>query len=75
MAKRLQFSEQLRRAVLSCGISRYRLSQETGISESLLSRFVNGDVGISLENIDIICDQIGGQLSIVKPPKRKAKGK
>ena len=61
--------------MLNCGVSRYRLSQETGISESLLSRFVNGDVGISLENIDKICVQIGGQLTIAKPPKRKAKGK
>jgi hypothetical protein len=73
MAKRPPFSEQLRQAVLDCGVSRYRISQETGISESLLSRFVNEDVGLSLENIDKICEQIGGQLTIVKRSERKAK--
>ena len=72
MAKKQPFSEQLRRAVLDCGESRYRLSLELGVSESLLSRFVNGDIGLSLANIDKICERIGGRL-IVDAPQNKRK--
>jgi hypothetical protein len=74
MAKKQPFSEQLRRAVLDCGESRYRLSLELGVSESLLSRFVNGDIGLSLANIDKICERIGGRL-VVDASRTKRKDK
>jgi DNA-binding Xre family transcriptional regulator len=75
MAKRL-ISEQLREAVARCGKTRYRIHKETGIAESQLSRFVNDpSVGISLTNIDKLCECIGAQLVLgsesVKPAKRK----
>jgi transcriptional regulator with XRE-family HTH domain len=44
MAKgRNKFSDQLRRAVDDCGISRYRLAKMLGVSQSLLSRFMAGN--------------------------------
>ncbi len=33
-------------------ISRYRLSKETGINESILSRLVRGEKGLTLENAE-----------------------
>jgi len=32
--------------------SRYKIAQETGIAESILSRFVNGKTELSLANAD-----------------------
>lgn len=41
------------------GISRYRLSQLTGISESTLLRYENGDIKkASFENIIKICEAL-----------------
>ncbi|MDA1054807.1 MAG: helix-turn-helix transcriptional regulator [Planctomycetota bacterium] len=53
-AKRQRLSGQLRDAIVNAEITRYRISQETGISEAGLSRFVNGTAGLSLESIDKI---------------------
>lgn len=65
MAKKPQlFSEQLRKAITECGVTRYRISKETGISEALLSRFVHNDVGLSLTTIDTLCEYLGAQLSV-----------
>ena len=47
-------SEQLRDAIRCAGVSRYRISQETGITEAALSRFVNGHAGLSLDSIDTL---------------------
>jgi transcriptional regulator with XRE-family HTH domain len=40
--KRVPFSDELRRAVDACGLSRYRIAKLLGVSESLLSRFMSG---------------------------------
>jgi hypothetical protein len=40
--KRLPFSDELRRAVDACGLSRYRIAKELQVSESLISRFMSG---------------------------------
>jgi len=66
MATKTAISEQLRRAVLRCGKSRYRISKETGIAASILSRFVNHGAGLSLANVDKLCKCIGAEL-ILKP--------
>ena len=72
MAKRRQpLSEQLRDAILDADVSRYRISQDTGLTEAALSRFVNGVAGLSLDSIDIVAEYL--ELDIVrrKPNKRK----
>ena len=48
MAKNLLFRDQLREAVLNAEVTRYRISKETGISESILSRFVRGEADHSV---------------------------
>lgn len=65
------FSEQLREAVQRSGKTRYRISMETGIAQSALSRFVNdSSVGLSLANIDLLCESIGAEL-VLKPEVTK----
>ena len=47
-----QFSDEIRAAVADCGMTRYRIAQETGIDGAALCRFVQGRVGLSLDNLD-----------------------
>ena len=63
-------SETLRRAVETCGKTRYRIAQETGINESTLSRFVASGRALSMENSDLLCEYLGLEL---KPKRRKAR--
>jgi hypothetical protein len=74
MAKKI-FSDQLREAVERSGKTGYRLSAETGIAQSILSRFVKQGAGMSLANIDKLCEAVGVRLVQVpstRPRSRKA---
>ena len=76
MARRQPFSDQLRAAVLNAKVTRYRISKATGISESILSRFVRGEAGLSMEYVDRLADYL--QLRLVGPNRTvrtKPKGK
>jgi hypothetical protein len=59
MARKQQLSDQLRQAVLKCGKTRYRIGVETGIAHSIISRFINHGAGMSLANVDKLCECIG----------------
>jgi plasmid maintenance system antidote protein VapI len=50
--KRLRFSDELRRAVDACGLSRYRIAKTLGIAESTLSRFMSGERGLTMKCLD-----------------------
>ena len=65
-----KFSEQLRRAILDCGISRHAISRETGVAESILSRFIRGERGLSSGSIDPLMEFLGLEVR----PRRKRKG-
>lgn len=60
----VKLSDQLRDAIRDCGRSRYKLAQETGISQATLSRLVNGKGGVSLEYLDKLGDALG--LAIIR---------
>lgn len=55
-------SEQLKAAILNCGQSRYRISQQTGITEATLSKFIHGHHGLSLETVDLLGQYLGLRL-------------
>ena len=69
--KQLPFSVQLRRAIERADKSRYRISLETGVSEAVLSRFMNHKVGLSMETVDLICQNLGLRLVGEEQPQRK----
>ena len=52
MSRRLAFSQQIRRAVMSSGMSRYRVAREIGCSPALLAQFVRGVRGLSIPMLD-----------------------
>lgn len=64
-------SEQLRSAVLNCGVSRYRIAKDTGLTEAQLCRFVSGQIDIKLSTVDRICEYIGARLVLDEIPARR----
>ena len=64
MTKHQTFTETIRDAIKSAPISRYRLSQLTGISQASLANFVNGHNGISSDSLDRIAPVLGLQLVV-----------
>jgi transcriptional regulator with XRE-family HTH domain len=74
--KATRISEQLRAALANAGESRYRIAQATGISQAVLSRFVRGECGLSLDYIDVLGEHLGLELrSAAKRTKRTKKGR
>ncbi len=61
-------SDQLRAIVESSGLTRYRIAQETGIAESVLSRFMGGG-GLNLETLDRLGSLFGITLKARGAPK------
>jgi hypothetical protein len=55
--------DQIRRAIGESGLSRYRISKETGISEQGLGKFYSGQRGLSMESLNALGECL--QLSIV----------
>ena len=74
MAKRRskKMTDQVRQAIDTSGLTRYRIAQDTGIDESTLAKFYHGTRGLSLDNLDRLCAYL--KLRIVMDRKTK-KGK
>ena len=71
MAKKTpDIEEQLRKAILDSDMSRYRLSQLTGVANSVLSNFVNGHRSLTLTTAAKIAKVL--ELSL-KPDKKKGR--
>jgi transcriptional regulator with XRE-family HTH domain len=54
----MTISNQIRKAIRDCGLTRYRLSQLTGIHESTLSKFMSGSRGLSMAGLDALAPVI-----------------
>ncbi|MCI0640724.1 MAG: helix-turn-helix domain-containing protein [Gemmataceae bacterium] len=57
--KRLTFTDEIRDVIDTCGMTRYRIAKELAISESLLSRFMSGKGGLSMEKLDTLAEFLG----------------
>jgi hypothetical protein len=65
MAKRGDtLTDQFRQAIDDSGLTRYRISMETGIDQAVLSKFCLGQRGLSMESLDTLGKFLG--LRIVK---------
>lgn len=47
-------SEQMRELLATCGETRYRVAQNTGLAESALSKFATRRQGLSLKALDVL---------------------
>jgi transcriptional regulator with XRE-family HTH domain len=70
--RRLKLSDQIRRAVDASGLSRYRISKALNIAESTMSRFMSGQGGLSMDNLDALADLL--DLDIKSGKHRSKKG-
>lgn len=52
--KPMTMSDQMRELITNCGETRYRISQKTGLSESMLSKFATGRQGLSMAALDVL---------------------
>ncbi|HVS72238.1 MAG TPA: helix-turn-helix transcriptional regulator [Phycisphaerae bacterium] len=64
-------SDQLRAAIIAAPVSRYRIAQETGVSEAALSRFVRGERGLDLTSVD----RLAAYLELSLSPRSSTKGR
>ena len=68
-----KFSDQLRRVLGECGLSRYEIAKRSGVDEAALSRFVNGQRGLTTDTLDRLAEVLDLEL-IPKRRPRKRKG-
>ena len=66
-----EIRDEIRKAIKASNKTRYRLSKETGIVQSQLSRLMSGEKGVSLDNLERLADAL--DLEIVIRPKRARK--
>jgi predicted transcriptional regulator len=64
------FTERLRQAIRDSGMTRYAISVQTGIAQSTLCKFLQGERGMSLESVDQLMECLGLEIKHIK--KRKA---
>ncbi len=72
-AKIETLTSQLRRAIDDSGMTRYRIAQETGISEATLSKFYLGQRGLSMEALNALGDCLQVTIHVGRKPDKKGK--
>lgn len=68
MGRKADIEEQLRQAILKAGITRYRLSIISGVSEAVLSHFVNRNRSITMKT----AAKLAYVLDLELTPKKQA---
>ena len=66
--KTLDLNEQLRRAIADSGLTPYRIATDADVDRSVMTRFVNGERGLTLTTASRIADYLGLEL---RPRQRK----
>lgn len=64
-------TDQLRQAIDDSGMTRYRIAQETGVSETTLAQFYNGHRGLSMEAMNAIGECLQLTIKLGRKPAKK----
>jgi ribosome-binding protein aMBF1 (putative translation factor) len=67
-----QLADRIRAAMLASGMTRYQLSQQTGIDQAVLGRFASGKRDLTLSTASRLVPALGLKLGATKT-KRKPK--
>ena len=67
-----QLAESIRAAMQASGLTRYQLSQQTGIAQAVLGRFAAGQRDITLSTASRLLPALGLELGTTKRKKAKA---
>ena len=62
----MSIHELVQSAMEAEGMSAYKISMETGLSQGLLSRFLRGQSPLSLRALSLVLDTLGYELTIRK---------
>lgn len=62
----MSIHELVQAAMEAEGMSAYKISMETGLSQGLLSRFLRGQSPLSLRALILVLDALGYELTIRK---------
>lgn len=66
-------SDQLRQAIDDSGLTRYRIAQETGISETALALFYNGQRGLSMKALNALGEFLQLKITLGRKPGKEGK--
>ena len=66
-------TDQLRQAIDDSGLTRYRIAQETGISESTLAHFYNGYRGLSMNALNALGEFLDLKIVLGRKPDKKGR--
>ena len=66
-------SEQLRQVLLESKHTRYAIFKATGIGQDVLSRFIHGERGLSMEVLDKLGEYLRLRIVADNPPAKKGK--
>jgi len=65
-----KFSDQIRRAIETCGKTRYQIAKESGVDAATLCRFVQGRHGLLMDSLDRIAGCIGMRVVVESQTKK-----
>ena len=66
-------TDQLRQAIDDSGLTRYQISQATGIDESALAKFYNGHRGLSMNALNALGEFLQLTIILGRGPEKKGK--
>ena len=69
----LGIEKTLLKAVRNCGMSRYRLARISGVSETALSFFVNGQRSLTLHSAAKLAGALRLELREIEEPRRRGR--
>ena len=60
----------IRQAIRQSGVSRYKISQETGISQAQLCRLMSKESGLSVRYLEAVAEHLGYEVVLKQQRKR-----
>ncbi len=68
-----KLTDQLRVAIDDCGLTRYEIAKQTGIDESALAKFYNGQRGLSMNALNALGEFLQLTITLGRRPHKKGK--
>ena len=69
----MDLAGQLRKAIKESGLTPYRIATDANVDRAIMTRFVNGDRGLTLDTASRIAEFLGLELRPARKRNKKAK--
>lgn len=67
---RPSITQQVKRAIRDSGMTRYEISQRSGVAEAVLSRFMNGETSMNLATLDRLASVLRLRITVERKALR-----